>query len=54
MRGTLTRTVPLYDGLTCYVRYGDLLGRVGCYVFLLSILYYFVYRVRRRSLLIDA
>ena len=54
VRGTLTRTVPLYDGLTCYVRYGDLLGRVGCYVFLLSILYYFVYRVRRRSLLIDA
>ncbi len=54
VRGTLTRTVPLYDGLTDYVRYGDLLGRVSCYVFLLSMLYYAVYRIRRRSLLIDA
>ena len=52
-RGTLTDTVPLSDEITFYALYGDVLGRVSCYTFLLSLLYYIVYRFRRRSHLID-
>ena len=53
LRGTVTDTVPLSDETTLYARYGDVLGRVSCYVFLLSVLYYIAYRFRRRSHLVD-
>ena len=52
-RGTVTDTVPLSDEVTLYARYGDVLGRVSGYVFLLSVLYYIVYRFRRKSHLVD-
>lgn len=52
-RGVVTGEVVLSDRKTLYVRYGDVLGRLGGYVFLLSILYFIVYRFRRRSHLVD-
>lgn len=52
-RGTLTATVPLSSKVTLYARYGDVAGRASCYIFLLSALYYIVYRFRRRSHLVD-
>ena len=52
-RGILSEKLPLVGKLTFYVRYGDYLGRLGCYVFMLSALYFVVYRFRRRNHLVD-
>ena len=52
-RGIVTRTIPLSDKTTFYTQYGDMLGRLGEFVFMLSILYFIVYRFRRRSHLVD-
>ncbi len=52
-RGTITMDVPLSTETTFYAAYGDITGRIGRYVFLLSVLYYIVYRFRRRSHLTD-
>lgn len=43
-RVSLTGTINLNDKLTFYVRYGDMIGRICCLVFLLCILYYIAYR----------
>lgn len=52
-RGTITMDVPLSTETTFYAAYGDITGRIGRYVFMLSVLYYIVYRFRRRSHLTD-
>lgn len=52
-RGIVTRTIPLSDETTFYIQYGDMLGRLGEFVFMLSLLYFIVYRFRRRSHLVD-
>lgn len=52
-RGILTQSLPLLNSKTLYVRYGDYLGRLGGYVFMLSALYFVVYRFRRRNHLVD-
>lgn len=52
-RGILSATLPLNDSITFYVRYGDYIGRIAGYVFVLSLLYYVAYRYRRRSHLVD-
>ncbi len=53
VRGAATRNIALGAGLTFYVRYGDYIGRICGYVFVLSVLYYVAYRYRRRSHLVD-
>ena len=52
-RGILSQEVPLVSKRTFYVRYGDYAGRLSCYVFMLSALYFIVYRFRRRNHLVD-
>lgn len=52
-RGTLTDTLRLNDAQTLYTRYGDYIGRLSAYVFILSLLYFMAYRVKRRSHLVD-
>ncbi len=53
VRGTATGLLPLNDKLTFYVRYGDYIGRIASYAFLLSVLYYVAYRTRRRNHLVE-
>lgn len=53
VRGIITRELPLSDKVTFYAAYGDYLGRIGGYVFLLSILYFVVYRFRKRSHIVE-
>ena len=52
-RGALTAELSLNDRLTFYTRYGDAIGRLAGYVFVLSLLYFMAYRVRRRSHLVE-
>ena len=52
-RGALTAELSLNDRLTFYTRYGDVIGRLAGYVFVLSLLYFMAYRVRRRSHLVE-
>ena len=49
----LTAELSLNDRLTFYTRYGDVIGRLAGYVFVLSLLYFMAYRVRRRSHLVE-
>ncbi len=48
-RGVLTDTVTLDGKVTFYARYGDYIGRICSFVFVLGLLYYMAYRFRRRS-----
>lgn len=52
-RGTLTAEVTPSRKVTFYAKAGDYLGRLGGYLFLLSLLYYVSYRFRKRSHLVD-
>lgn len=52
-RGTVTSKVTLSSEVTFYARYGDYIGRISGYIFLLSLLYFIVYRFKLRSHLID-
>ena len=52
-RGTLTQKVQPLGEVTFYAQYGDYIGRVGGYLFLLALLYYVSYRVRRKNHLVD-
>ena len=38
-RGTITCTLTLNDRITFYARYGDYIGRLACYLFLLCLLF---------------
>lgn len=53
VRDTSTRSLATNDRMTFYTRYGDLIGRIGCYVFILSMLYFMAYRIKRRSHIVD-
>ena len=48
-RGTLTMEVTPSREVTFYAKAGDYLGRLGGYMFLLSLLYYVSYRFRKRN-----
>ena len=52
-RGVLTDDVALRSELTFYTRYGDYLGRIAQYLYLLCALYYVAYRVKRRNYLVS-
>jgi apolipoprotein N-acyltransferase len=52
-RGTLTQKVQPLGEVTFYAQYGDYIGRLGGYLFLLALLYYVSYRVRRKNHLVD-
>lgn len=52
-RGTLTASLPLAEGETFYVRYGDYVARVALYVLILSVLYFIAYRTRRKDHLVE-
>lgn len=52
-RGTLTQEVTPSRKVTFYAQAGDYLGRLGTYLWILSLLYYVSYRFRRRSHLVD-
>lgn len=52
-RGTLTAEVTPSREVTFYAKAGDYLGRLGGYLFLLSLLYYVSYRFRKRSHLVN-
>ena len=47
-RGVLTAKVPLNSEKTIYTIYGDIIARIAQFVTLLSLLYYMVWRVRKR------
>ena len=49
----LTDDVALRSELTFYTRYGDYLGRIAQYLYLLCALYYVAYRVKRRNYLVS-
>ena len=51
-RGTLTQKVQPLGEVTFYAQYGDYIGRLGGYLFLLALLYYVSYRVRLRNHLV--
>ena len=52
-RGTLTMEVVPSREVTLYAKAGDYLGRIGTYLFILSVLYYVSYPFRRRSHLVE-
>ena len=52
-RGTLSAEVTPSREVTFYAKAGDYLGRLGGYLFLLSLLYYVSYRFRKRSHLVN-
>jgi apolipoprotein N-acyltransferase len=49
----LTAEVPVEERTTLYVRLGDYVARLSCYLLLLCVLYYVAYRVRRRNHLVN-
>ena len=51
-RGTLTQEVTPSREVTLYAAAGDYLGRIGTYLWILSLLYYVSYRFRRRNHLV--
>ena len=51
-RGTLTQPVTPSREVTFYAKAGDYLGRIGTYLFILSVLYFVSYRVRKRNHLV--
>lgn len=52
LRGTLTERVYPATKVTFYAKAGDYLGRIGTYLFILSLLYYVSYRARKRNHLV--
>ena len=52
-RGIRTATLNLNDRQTFYTRYGDAIGRIAGYVFVLSLLYFTAYRFRKKSHLVE-
>lgn len=52
-RGVVTADVSLHTERTFYTRYGDYLGRIAEYVWLLCMLYFTAYRVRKRNYLVQ-
>lgn len=52
-RGVVVWDLPVVRRVTCYTRYGDILGRLASYVMALSLLYYAAWRIRRRNHLVD-
>lgn len=52
-RGILTHRLNLSDRMTVYTLYGDYIARVACYIAILSLLYYAVYRKRKKHHLVD-
>lgn len=53
VRGTLTQEVTPSREVTFYSKSGDYVGRLGTYLWILSLLYYVSYRVRRRNHLVQ-
>ncbi len=51
-RGVLTHEVTPSRKVTLYAKAGDYLGRLGTYLWILSLLYYVSYRFRRRNHLV--
>ena len=51
-RTSLNGTIHLNDKLTLYVRFGDIIGRICCFVFGLCVLYYVAYRRRQKDHLV--
>lgn len=47
-RGVLTQRLELNDKLTIYTLYGDYIARIASFVAALSLLYFMVYRARKR------
>lgn len=52
-RDAVTETILTNDKITFYVKYGDYIARLACFVFGLSILYFIAYRIRRKNLLTE-
>lgn len=52
-RGTLTQEVTPSRKVTLYAKAGDYLGRLGTYLWILSLLYYVSYRFRCRNHLVN-
>jgi len=48
-RTSQTGRINLNDKITFYAKYGDMAGRLACYVFLLGILYYVAYSRRKKD-----
>ena len=48
-RGILTAEINLNDKLTLYSIYGDSVGRVSTYIFILSLLYFIAYTNKKKS-----
>lgn len=53
VRGTLTQEVTPSREVTFYSKSGDYVGRLGKYLWILSLLYYVSYRIRRRNHLVQ-
>ena len=53
VRDTLSGEAALEDSMTYYVRYGDQIARLCVYVFLLGLLYFMAYRIRKKSHIVD-
>lgn len=51
-RGLLVGELRANDKITFYVLYGDYIGRLSAYIFVLCLLYYVAYRVRKRNHLV--
>ena len=52
-RGVLTMDVTPSSEVTFYAKAGDYLGRLGTYLFILSLLYYVSYRIRQKNHLLN-
>lgn len=50
-RGVITYDMPINEDITLYTRYGDYIARISLLVFMLTILYYIAYRVKRKNLM---
>ncbi len=48
----LSGELTLNDCTTLFVRYGDITGRASTGVFLLSLLYFFAYRRRKKDYIV--
>ncbi len=51
-RGVITQILPLNNKMTIYTLYGDYIARIASFVAVLSLLYYLVYRSRKRHHLV--
>lgn len=49
VRGALNKDLKLNDEITFFVRYGDYIGRLSCYIAALCLLYFGAYRIRKKS-----